>query len=60
MTIVWILSYLCTFLLGGISTCATAYYLIERQDRKAKAETAASVKLLENLSQYSAKDPRLN
>lgn len=38
MTFVWILSYLCTFLLGGIFTVGLAYYLIERSDKKADRE----------------------
>lgn len=60
MNIVWFLSYLCTFLLGGIATIATAYYLIERSDRKAEKATVASKNLQENLSQYQVPDPRLN
>jgi hypothetical protein len=37
MNIVFFLSYLCTFLLGGIATLLVAYFLINRWDKKENA-----------------------
>ena len=48
MTVVWFLSYLCTFLLGGIFTMAVAYLLVTRDER---AERRAVKKSLEKIMQ---------
>lgn len=63
MNFVWITSYLCVFLVGGMTSLVGFYLFIERSINKEERKlvnAAATRSLQETLAPYGVKDPFLN